>query len=57
MVTWSEVASVESSLIQKGSMESELVVGASQSLEDSFQVPQDAEEKTDLQFPTNMSSK
>ena len=51
------VASVESSLIQKGSMNSGLTVDASQLPGDSFHGPQGAEETKDPRFSTSISLK
>jgi len=57
MVIPPDVASAESSLIQKGSMNSGLAVDASQLPGDSFQSPQGAEETKDRQYSTIVSPK
>jgi len=57
LMTLSDVSSTESSLAQKGSMKLGLTEDISQLPGDSFQEPQDAEEKTDSQCSTNMSPK
>ena len=55
IMTLTDVASTENSLIQKGSMKLGLTVDISQLPGDSFQGPRDAEEKTDPRWPTDMA--
>jgi len=57
IMTLADAASTENSPIQKGSIKLELTADISQLPGDSFQGPQDAEEKTDPQCSTNMSPK
>jgi len=57
IMTLADAASTENSPIQKGSIKLELTADISQLPGDSFQGPQDAEEKTDRQCSTNMSPK
>jgi len=57
IMTLADAASTENSPIQKGSIKLELTADLSQLPGDSFQGPQDAEEKTDRQCSTNMSPK
>jgi len=57
MVIPPDVVSAESSLIQKGSMNSGLAAGASQLPSGSFQGPQGAGGKRDPQYSTSMSPK
>jgi len=57
IMTPTDVASTESSLIQKWSMKLPLTADVSQLPGNLFQMPQDAEEKTDPQCSTNMSPK
>jgi len=57
IMTLTDVASTGGALIQKVSMKLGLTANASQLPGDSFQMPQDAEEKTDPQYSINMSPK
>ena len=57
IMTLADVASTGSSLIRKGSMKLGFMADVPQSPGESFQGPQDTEEKTDPQCSTNMSPK